>query len=153
LEKYMPPEQLALARERARQPPEVPVPTPSPIPEPAPAVSLIPPAVSLALEAWRSAWSRRDAAAYLAAYAPDFKPSGSLSRARWEAQRRQRLARAARIEVRIENPGMRLAPDGSAIAHFTQIYESDLFRESAGKSLVFGSYGGNWLIREESSAP
>jgi hypothetical protein len=156
LEKYMSPEQLAQARARASQPPEEPAPaltpTPPQVPVPAPAAA-DPPAVSLLLEAWRSAWSRRDADAYLAAYAPDFKLPAGVARARWEAQRRQRLARAARIEVRIENPSVSLAPGGSAIVRFKQSYESDRFRESVEKTLVLGIYDGSWLIREESSAP
>jgi hypothetical protein len=155
VEKNMSPEQLAQAIARERQPAvaTAPTPTSSPAPGPAPAIVTVAQAVSISLEAWRAAWSRRDADAYLAAYAPDFKLPGGLARAQWEALRRKRLARAARIEVRAENPSTRLASDGSATVRFTQVYESDVLKETVNKTLVFGTYNGNWLIREETSAP
>jgi hypothetical protein len=155
LEKSMPPEQLAQALARARQTASMPEPAraaaTAAMPADTAASSLQ--AVSAALESWRAAWSRRDAAAYLAAYAPDFKLPEGVARARWEAQRRLRLARAARIEVRIDDPVIRFAPDGSASVRFAQAYASSILRDSSDKTLVFAIYGGNWLIREESSTP
>ena len=41
-----------------------------------------------AVNAWAEAWSRKDADAYLAAYAKDFDPPGNQSRADWEKSRR-----------------------------------------------------------------
>ena len=146
IERNLTPEQIARAQARARQLAD------APQAKPAPATAAAPQAVAAALEAWRVSWSRRDAAAYLAAYAADFKLPDGLTRAQWEAQRRERLARPTRIAVRTENPSVHLAPDGSATVYFTQSYVSNLFSESVSKTLVFGNYGGSWLIREEASA-
>jgi TPR repeat protein len=147
IEKNLTPEQLARAQLRARELAD------APRPKPVPGAAAVPPSVSASLEAWRAAWSRRDAAAYLAAYAPDFKLPEGVSRAQWESQRRDRLSRATRIEVRIENPRVEIAADGSASVRFTQYYVSNLVGESVAKMLVFGNYGGSWLIREETSTP
>jgi hypothetical protein len=147
IEKNLTPEQLARAQARARKLAD------APKPEPAPAATADPPSASASLEAWRAAWSRRDATAYLAAYAPDFKVPDGLTRAQWEAQRRERLARSTRIEVRIADTSVEITADGSASVRFTQSYVSNLVSESAAKTLVFGNYGGKWLIREETSIP
>jgi outer membrane protein assembly factor BamE len=103
-----------------------------------------------ALEHWRAAWESKDAAAYLAAYAPDFKPGGGLSRAKWEAQRRERLEKPAFIAVKVLDPQVTLDKGDAAAAVFVQQYESNLFKESGRKTLTFGLYGGKWLIRDES---
>ncbi len=104
--------------------------------------------ITAAVEQWRAAWSGKDATAYLAMYAPDFKPAG-MTRARWEAQRRDRLAKPVFIFVRVAEPQVTLSGDSTATAIFTQQYESDTLKESGRKTLVLGNYGGKWLIREE----
>jgi len=152
MEKRMPPELLAQALERERQQTTPPSPKPS-VPGSGPAVASVENAVSNSLETWRAAWARRDANAYLAAYAPDFKIADGIARPKWEVRRRERIARATHIMVRVTDPVMRLAPDGSVTVHFIQTYQSNIFKETAGKTLVFANYGGNWLIREETSAP
>lgn len=82
-------------------------------------------------------------------YAPDFKPSG-LTRARWEAQRKERLTKPSFISVKVVEPQVTLSGDKAASAIFTQQYESDTLKESGRKTLVWGNYQGKWLIREES---
>ena len=100
------------------------------------------------VEQWRAAWSARDPASYLALYAPDFKP-GNLTRARWEAQRRERLTRSAFIFVNLSDVQITQAGDNGAIVTFTQQYESETLKETGKKTLLLGNVGGQWLIREE----
>lgn len=159
LEKRMSTEQIALAQERARQYAARPVRARQSFPPAGSGASAAPPAagaaasaeeaVLQAMEGWRAAWARRDADAYLAAYAPDLKLPATYPRAQWEAQRRERVSRASLIIVRIANPVVSFAADGSATVRFTQTFQSNTYRETISKVLVMGSYGGKWLIREE----
>lgn len=130
----------------------VPVAPPAPVAAPAvaaPAASAPSPSdVTAAIEQWRSAWATKDVAAYLASYAPDFKPTG-MTRARWEAQRRERIGKPSFIVVKVVDPQITLVGDKGAVAVFTQQYESDTFKEAGRKTLVLGNFGGKWLIRDE----
>lgn len=160
IEKRMPPELIAQALVHANQQSGKPTPAPSPPrkvvaqeEETKPAAAPFDMAVSAALETWRAAWARRDANAYLAAYAPDFKTPDGMARPKWEAQRRERMQRATQISVRVSDPFVQSAPDGSVTVRFTQVYKSGSFREIVNKSLVFARYGGRWLIRAEIIAP
>jgi len=121
----------------------------TPAPAARPAAS--PEGVLAAIEKWRAAWQLKDVRSYLAAYAPDFRPAGNLSRARWEAQRRERLTKPTFIVVKVSDPQVTLGKDDVAVAVFVQEYESNALKESGRKTLKMGLYGNEWLIREEAS--
>lgn len=101
------------------------------------------------VNAWAAAWSAKDVSAYFATYAPSFIPEGSVTRSTWEAQRRDRISRAARISVRALNPQIeRLSADRVAVT-FTQDYESDSFSDKVSKTLELQQAGASWLIVRE----
>ena len=163
------PTAVAIAAAPAAQPitPTVPPPTPEPAPTPAsaPALAQAPSAAAAAMlpdtpapvraaivaavEQWRQAWSSKNLAAYLASYEPKFTLTG-LSRAEWQAQRADRIRRAASIRVAVSELRMAMEGDGAVAVSFVQKYESPAFTESGRKLLVFSEYNGKWLIREES---
>ena len=72
-----------------------------------------------------------------------------MTRARWEAQRRERIGKPSFIVVKVVEPQITLVGDRGAVAVFTQQYESDTFKEAGRKTLVLGNFGGKWLIRDE----
>ena len=102
-----------------------------------------------AVEAWASAWSRKDVATYLGSYAKDFQTPAGVGRPAWEAERRQRLTKPGAIEVSVE--GLRVAIDGPdhATAQFRQHYKSANLKTSGNKTLVLVRQDGNWLIQQE----
>jgi len=102
-----------------------------------------------AVEAWTSAWSRKDVAAYIGSYAKDFQTPGGMGRPAWEAERRQRLTKPGAIEVSAE--GLRIAADGPdhVTAQFRQHYKSANLKTSSNKTLVLVRQDGNWLIQQE----
>ena len=108
--------------------------------------------ISAAIELWRAAWAKKDIATYLASYAPDFKQAG-MTRARWEAQRRDRLSKPATVTLNVMNPQITLVGDKGAVVVFTQHYESGPVKEAGRKTLTLGNTGGRWLIREEAFKP
>lgn len=106
-------------------------------------------ALTAAVQAWASAWSRRDVKAYLDAYSPTFVSADrQLSFEAWTAQRRARIESRKDIEVRVES--LELDAKGSDwVASFTQQYRSGSFRETTRKQLLMRNIDGRWLIVAE----
>ncbi len=129
------------------------VPTPAPIPAVAPAVTELDASARTALNdallAWAAAWSAQDLDAYFAAYAPDFVPEGGLSRAAWEAQRRERIAQPRRISVKIADPRFQGTGASTATVQFRQDYASDSFNDVVDKMLDMTLTAGGWKIARE----
>ena len=107
--------------------------------------------VLAALDGWAQAWSKKDADAYLAYYAKDFKTPGKESRADWEKSRRTRLAAAKTIKVAVASPKVTMSGSNAATVVFQQNYQSDTFKSAGRKTLVMAKADGRWQIREEKS--
>jgi len=119
--------------------------------QPSGATNLKPPAsetVETTLHAWASAWKRKDAAAYLKHYAPDFQPARGLSREEWMEQRRQRLAKPGDIDISIADIDI-ATNDDKVTARFTQIYRSGPQKLSETKTLELALRNGTWQIVQE----
>jgi tetratricopeptide (TPR) repeat protein len=117
--------------------------------KPAPAPAAASPNVEAAINNWAQAWSRRDMNAYLAAYASDFASSG-MTRAAWEAQRRDRITAPKTIDVQISD--LKIDQQGNtASATFRQAYRSDLLRSTVTKTLKLALQDGQWRIISETS--
>ncbi|HYT48607.1 MAG TPA: tetratricopeptide repeat protein [Burkholderiales bacterium] len=101
---------------------------------------------------WAQAWSRKDAEAYLAYYARDFKVPGGEPREAWEKSRRDRIAAPKSIAVGVDSPKVTLLGSDQASVTFRQSYRSDKLKSSSRKTLVLSKAGGRWQIREEKSA-
>jgi outer membrane protein assembly factor BamE len=102
-----------------------------------------------ALNAWASAWSRRDEDAYFAAYDPAFIPQDGGSHADWEKRKRMLLGVARNIEVKIESPSVDRAADGTVTVTFNQFYRSDSYHDAVVKQLRMTERDGRWLIIDE----
>ena len=141
--------------------------TPVPASTPPPAVAAVPAATPAAaaaptldadsraalqrsVDAWAAAWSAQDLDAYFAAYAEEFTPEGGLSRAAWEAQRRDRISAPAKITVRVADPSFSAGGDAdSARVSFRQEYVSDTFSDVVTKTLDMRRTAGGWKITRE----
>jgi Flp pilus assembly protein TadD/ketosteroid isomerase-like protein len=109
--------------------------------------------VVAAVKAWAQAWSRKDADAYLAFYAKDFRTPKGEARADWEKARRQRLQAPKSISVTVEEPKVARREDARASVTFRQDYKSDFLSSRNIKTLVMvKSEGGRWLIQQEQVA-
>ncbi len=104
--------------------------------------------VQAALQSWAKAWSKRDMAAYAAAYLPTFKGSYP-SHADWLKARRAVIEPRKRIDVDISDIKVAVKGD-SADVNFLQQYESDGRKARSRKSVELQKVQGKWLIREES---
>ena len=102
-----------------------------------------------AVKAWAQAWSKKDADAYLAHYAKDFKVPGGQSRADWEKSRRTRIAAPKSISVEVGSPKVTMQGAERASVTFRQTYRSDVFKGTNSKTLLMARSDGRWLIQEE----
>lgn len=103
-----------------------------------------------ATQAWATAWSARDVDAYLAAYAPSFKPESGISQAAWKAERRQRIRAAGIIRVSVQQPQVSESAEGVTV-RFRQLYTSDQRTITTQKVLEFQIVEGAWKIVREYS--
>ncbi|HVJ13570.1 MAG TPA: tetratricopeptide repeat protein, partial [Burkholderiales bacterium] len=89
------------AKEAAKEPakPAVVAEKPKPAPAADPSAEVL-----KAVNAWADAWSKKNADAYLAHYARDFKTPGKETRAEWEKNRRARITAPKSISVSIAAP-------------------------------------------------
>lgn len=107
--------------------------------------------VQLAVKLWAEAWAARDVAQYLSSYAPNFKPAG-MNRAKWEAQRKERIGGAKSIAVEVSDLKIKQQDAGHATATFKQAYRSDTHQDSMRKMLKLEKTGDAWLIVAEQAA-
>jgi ketosteroid isomerase-like protein len=101
------------------------------------------------VEDWTKAWSNNDADGYLTFYASDFQTPRGEPRARWEAERRERIAKPRKIKVSAEGPRVTLVDAGTARVTFRQNYSADGRKTTGRKTLVLTKQGERWLIRQE----
>ena len=102
-----------------------------------------------AVNGWAQAWSNKDANAYLAYYAKDFKTPGNEPRAQWESGRRERISAPKSISVGVEQPKVTMKGPQEASVSFRQSYRSDKLKSAGRKTLELVKADGRWLIREE----
>lgn len=146
----------APATPAAVQPPPAPAvkaietkPTPEPVP--APKADTAGDDIARAINAWASAWERKDMKAYLDAYAADFRTPKGISRKSWEAERTKRITgKGGKISVKIED--LRTTVNGdSATVKFRQHYKAPGLNSTATKTMALARTGNRWLIKEENA--
>ncbi|GAB4399174.1 MAG: hypothetical protein OHK0048_12100 [Rhodoferax sp.] len=106
--------------------------------------------VESAVQDWAKAWSERDVAAYLRAYAPEFQTPRGLSRRAWEQERVARIRGKSSISVQVSELEVKTQGD-QATARFRQTYQADTLSVVSRKTLKFVRHGGRWLIVREST--
>lgn len=120
---------------------------PAPKAVPTAATDNVPDALE-ALENWRRAWASKDVAAYLAAYAADFRGT-SPSRTAWVSQREARINKPVNLDIRISDARIEPVNDKQVRVRFRQHYQAGSYRANTMKSLLMVLDQGKWLIREE----
>lgn len=107
--------------------------------------------ISDRVTAWAAAWAGRDVKGYLDFYAPAFRPESGATRESWAHQREQRLGKAGRLRIEIQNLTVsRRAPD-TAVAAFRQVHTSDTLSDTTDKTLEWLKVNGVWQIVRETS--
>jgi tetratricopeptide (TPR) repeat protein len=104
--------------------------------------------VRAAVQAWASAWSRKDMAAYLGAYGKDFDAAGG--RKVWEEERKKRILGKNKISVRVSNLDVKITGN-KAQARFKQDYDADSLSVDSRKTLDFVRVDNRWMIVREAT--
>jgi tetratricopeptide (TPR) repeat protein len=102
-----------------------------------------------AVNEWAQAWSDNDVDGYLARYASDFQTPKGEPRAKWESERKTRIAKPRKIQVLIESPKVVFTESNRVRVTFRQNYRSDTLNSSSTKTLVMVKAGDKWLIQQE----
>lgn len=104
--------------------------------------------ITKTVNAWASAWSRKDVKGYLSYYAPEFQVPGGASRKAWENERASRIDKPGKLQVAVSDITINLNGD-KATVRFKQHYTSASLKSSAAKTLVLIKSGSRWLIQQE----
>ena len=135
-------------------------PTPPPAPPVAVAKPVTPPAAPAApaagnedevrssVQAWASAWSRKDMGSYLSSYGKDFDAPGG--RKSWEEERKKRILGKSKISVQISNLDIKIT-GAKAQARFKQDYDADSLSVNSRKTLDLVRDGNRWVIVREAT--
>jgi tetratricopeptide (TPR) repeat protein len=102
-----------------------------------------------AVNAWADAWAAQNVDRYLDSYAKDFKTPGGETRKQWEATRRDRVSRPAKISVNLQNIAVKMESQTSAKVTFRQIYKATGLDANSNKTLNLVKEGSRWLIKQE----
>lgn len=106
--------------------------------------------VKATVAAWAKAWAAKDTASYLGFYAADFETPKGMTRAAWEAQRKERIEPKKSISV--EAKIIKTSVQGKvATVVFRQIYRADTVKSDNTKTLRLVKTGDRWQINTERS--
>jgi hypothetical protein len=106
-------------------------------------------AVMAVVKRWADAWSKKDPDTYIAMYAPHFRPK-EMTRAQWEAYRRDRLTKPKAIRVELsDQKAVMLNPNRMRVT-FNQMYASDALKANDKKTLELELIDNQWRIILES---
>ncbi|MBK7548108.1 MAG: TolC family outer membrane protein [Rhodoferax sp.] len=127
-------------------PPPAPPVKPAPVPAPAggDCQKVVP-----AVEAWASAWNRKDASAYLGTYSDTFVPAKGLTHAAWEELRKKRIAKQGEVKAVLKNMRPLRCEANVADVAFTQEYGSVDYKDVVEKTLTLEFIKGEWRITRE----
>jgi ketosteroid isomerase-like protein len=98
---------------------------------------------------WAAAWASKDLDKYFASYADSFKPAKGESRKAWEATRKERINRPAKISVDLSNQKVTIVDANNAKISFKQSYRADGKPIGTHKTLIMKKVDGAWLIDQE----
>ena len=109
------------------------------------------PAVLAAVEAWRTAWSKRDMAAYFAAYAADFDTGKRFnSLAAWQQYKQSVISNKAFIRVTLEHIETTRTAEGFRVT-FLQHFRSNTLDSDDRKQLLLKQTPDGWKIAHETT--
>lgn len=105
-------------------------------------------AVMAVIKGWSDAWARQDVTAYIAAYAPTYKPK-DMSRQEWEAYRKDRLTKPKFIRLELTDLKAYLVNNTRMRVTFSQTYASETLKTKDKKTLELELINDQWRIISE----
>lgn len=102
-----------------------------------------------AVENWRSAWSRQDYESYLKFYKNDFHSSQFADHQSWRQGRKYSLSNPKYIKINLTNIEAMPLSENLIEVVFYQAYESNRFKDTVKKQLIWQKTDGGWRIVKE----
>ncbi|GAB4127595.1 MAG: hypothetical protein Fur0040_10470 [Sideroxydans sp.] len=115
------------------------------------AKSDIPHEVLEATRAWAAAWTSQNSTKYLAHYASSFETPDGMTRAAWEAQRRERIAKPKTIQIEVRDARVEVRDAQHAVVRFRQLYRASHLKSASRKTLLWVKEDGRWKIQRETT--
>ena len=106
-------------------------------------------AILKVIDRWAKAWSDLDVDNYIACYSDVYVPANYSSNKVWQQSRRDRFKNQKWVKLGLTGMVLTIRGNASYAVEFTQKYESDTYRDSTRKELLFKSGAGGWEIVEE----
>lgn len=106
------------------------------------------PDIAAFLNGWIDDWQSRNASAFFARYAPEFKGT-SPSRADWESIMRPRIEGRRRISIGVQDLKSKVVSSSEVHVLFKQVYESEAGGDVGLKAMYLIKRDGQWLIQRE----
>jgi hypothetical protein len=98
---------------------------------------------------WGDAWSQQDVGAYLGHYAPEFQARLGANRTEWEQERSVRITNPRYIRIEMKDIDIELLDGNHAVVYFTQVYDSNSYRDVSRKMLRVRLCKDGWQIVSE----
>lgn len=101
------------------------------------------------LQSWVVAWGNGDVDEYMAHYISSNSPRISMTRAEWEADRRQVLRSSDDVVVSLQLDSLGIGRDGDLDVIFVQNYRSNIYTDVVKKQLFLKRDGSSYKIQRE----
>ncbi|WP_319380086.1 hypothetical protein [Thiomicrorhabdus sp.] len=102
------------------------------------------------VESWRQAWASQDVDRYLSFYdREEFVPKNGMAYSEWERSRQRILKRPKFIRIYLDDIRVEEVSSDERKVTFSQRYQSDRFKDSMHKTLVWKAKQGDWKIVSE----
>lgn len=98
---------------------------------------------------WIDSWQKRDIAAYIDSYSPNFKSRAYRSREAWLKGRADRIGKSTKIDIAIEAIKIETLSSNRIQADFMMDYRSDRYSDRSKKRVIFKQIEGQWRIVRE----
>ena len=105
--------------------------------------------IERAVNGWSKAWSEQNVEKYLSFYSPALQLPASISRTKWEKQRRTRLKRPKFINVSLEDIKIDVVDPTYSRVVFIQSFKSNTYADTVTKQLVMKKENASWKILSE----
>lgn len=102
------------------------------------------------IDLWAKAWTDLDADSYIACYSATYTSPQYATTEAWQKARRSRFKSQKWVKLGLTGMVLSLRKNSIYAVEFNQKYESDTYKDSSRKQLLFMNVDGNWRIIAES---
>lgn len=101
------------------------------------------------VESWAAAWTDQRIEDFFALYDEGFEPPSGVSRAAWEAGRRESVLQPPWVRVSVNRLRYKFIAESRVLVDFDQLYETESQRVDATNTLELSWTGSSWKILRE----